>query len=92
MLKGAQRTLGDPRLLAVVMETDGSGERYDVSDDQLVAAMCGHGFSMCCYDPFARCLTEMERTGGNTIFVRGLDVIRARVAAAPRFTLVNGSI
>lgn len=92
VLKGAQRTLADPRLLAVVMETNGSGERYGESDDQLVAAMRDHGFAMYGYDPFARRLSATERTDGNTIFVRDSDAVNARIVAARRFGLVNGSI
>ncbi len=92
VLEGAQRTLADPRLLAVIMETNGSGERYGVRDEQLVASMRDHGFRMCSYDPFARLLTVTERTAGNTIFVRDLDAMNKRVTAAGRYELVNGSI
>ena len=92
VLKGAQRTLADLRLLAVVMETNGSGERYGVSDDQLVAALRDHGFAMYNYDPFARRLSATERTDGNTIFVRDTDAVNARSIEARRFALVNGSI
>lgn len=92
VLMGAQRTLADPRLLAVIMETNGSGERYGIKDDELVAAMRDHGFAMYAYDPFARSLTVAERGGGNTIFVRDLEAVSARVGVARRFALVNGSI
>jgi len=92
VLVGAQRTLADPRLLAVIMETNGSGERYGVTDDELVAAMRDHGFAMFAYDPFARRLNVDGRGDGNTIFVRDLETVSARVAAARRFSLVNGSI
>lgn len=92
VLKGARRTLADPRLLAVVMETNGSGARYGVSDDQLVAAVRDHGFAMYDYDPFARRLSATERTDGNAIFVRDPDAVNARIVAARRYALVNGSI
>ena len=92
VLKGAQKTLANPRLLAVIMETNGSGERYGVKDDQLVSAMREHGFAMYSYNPFIRRLTRAEPTDGNTIFVRDADAVNARVIAARRFALVNGSI
>lgn len=92
VLAGAQRTLADPRLLAVIMETNGSGARYGASDDELVSTMREHGFGMYAYDVFARHLNVAERGGGNTIFVRDPEAVSARVAAARRFSLVNGSI
>jgi FkbM family methyltransferase len=92
VLQGAQRTLADPRLLAVVMETNGSGARYGVSDNDLVVAMRNHGFSMYGYEPFSRRLAPGQPTGGNTVFVRDLKAVTDRVRSAPRFTLINGSI
>ena len=63
---GAGGTLADSRVLAVVMETNGSGARYGVGDDQLVGLMQGHGFSACGYDPFGRRLLEGSQAGANT--------------------------
>lgn len=92
VLKGARRTLGDSRVLAVIMETNGSGARYGVGDDELVAEMRGFGFAMYAYDPVERRLEEAGKGGGNTIFVRDAAVVEARVRSARRFGLVNGSI
>jgi FkbM family methyltransferase len=92
VLAGAQRALADPRLLAVIMETNGSGVRYGVGDDELVSSMREHGFGMYAYDPFARRLNVAERGSGNTIFVRDPEAVNVRVAGARRFSLVNGSI
>lgn len=92
VLAGAQRTLAAPGLLAVIMETNGSGARYGVSDDELVSTMRDHGFGMFAYDPIARRLNAAERGGGNTIFVRNPEAVNVRVAAARRFSLVNGSV
>src|SRR4051812_13590363 len=45
VLMGATRTLADPRLHAVVMETNGSGARYGVADDELMMLMARNGFA-----------------------------------------------
>ena len=92
VLHGGASTLGDQRLLAVIMETNGSGVRYGVSDDQLIAVMLEHGFAPFGYDPFGRRLVDVTDASGNTVFVRGKADVEARVKAAPRFRLVNGEI
>ena len=90
VLHGGAATLGDERLLAVIMETNGSGVRYGVTDDQLIAVMRVHGFSPFGCDPFGRRLVDVIDASGNTVFVRDKAAVAARVRAAPRFRLVNG--
>jgi FkbM family methyltransferase len=92
VLRGAHRALGDPRLLAVIMETNGSGERYGVPDEALHAEMRGHGFAPYGYDPIERSLIAASRSNGNTVFVRDPVAVGERVKAAPTFQLVNGTI
>jgi FkbM family methyltransferase len=92
VLHGGVATLGDERLLAVIMETNGSGVRYGVSDDQLIAVMRGHGFAPFGYDPFGRRLVDVMDASGNTVFVRDKAAVEGRVKAAPTFRLVNGEI
>jgi len=92
VLRGAQQTLDNPALLAVIMETNGSGARYGVLDDELRAEMHRHGFLPCGYDPFARTLTDARDSRGNTVFVRDRAAVEARAKGAPRFGLVNGAI
>lgn len=92
VLRGGSQTLGDPHLLAVIMETNGSGARYGVSDDELRAEMLRYGFAPHGYDPFRRELLEVARSNGNTVFVRDRAAVEARVRSASTFKLVNGSI
>ncbi len=92
VIEGARRTLGDPRLLAVVMETNGSGARYGIADDALIATMRNARFSPFSYDPFLRHLTPWVSSSANTVFVRDVAAVDERIKSAPRFSLVNGSI
>ncbi len=92
VLLGGERTLSDHRLLAVIMETNGSGVRYGVNDEELIEIMRGHGFAPFGYDPFARRLTDVRPTDGNTIFVRDRVAIEDRLAHARRYHLINGQI
>lgn len=84
-LRGASRTLANPALLAVVMETNGSGARYGWSDAELVALMSDNSFAPFGYDPFMRQLLPVKAGAGNTIFVRDRDEIMRRVKEARMF-------
>jgi FkbM family methyltransferase len=92
VLQGATQTLANPKLLAVVMETNGSGARYGISDDDLLDLMAEHGFSAYGYEPFGRQLVDASQADGNTVFVRDRAIVEERVRGAKRYRLVNGTI
>lgn len=92
VLLGASRTLADPRLLAVIMETNGSGARYGISDAELIGLMAGHGFSAFGYDPFDRRLVDVSHAEGNTVFVRDRATVEERLQGSRRYRLINGTI
>jgi FkbM family methyltransferase len=98
VLNGAGRTLGSPSLLAVIMETNGSGLRYGISDAQLYELMEARGFAPYTYTAMTRELMPLDMREGttvlNTVFIaRGkVDDVRALIARAPKATLINGSI
>jgi FkbM family methyltransferase len=92
VLAGGSATLSDPGVQAVLMETNGCGIKFGVSDDQLIATMTGHGFSPCAYNALSRTLVPAEKGEMNTIFVRDVEAVQAKCRAAPRYTLINGSI
>lgn len=92
VLEGAARTLADARLLAVVMETNGSGSRYGIQDQDLFALMARHGFDACTYDPFARRMIDLPPGAGNSIFIRHRAAVEARLRDARSYQLINGTI
>lgn len=92
VIEGAARTLGDPRLHAVIMELNGSGRRYGFDETALVRVLRDHGFESYTYDPFSRSLTWVEPAEfaeGNMIFVRNVPVVESRLRSAKTFR-VNG--
>jgi len=91
-LKGAKRTLANPYLLAVVMETNGSGVRYGWSDTELVDLMKRNGFEAYGYDPFKRLLLPAKAGSGNTIFIRNSDAVAERVKNARPFRVGSTEI
>lgn len=92
VLAGASKTLRSPSLMAVVMETNGSGARYGVSDEALFDTMKGYGFFPYAYEPLSRHLVPAIEEEDNTVFVRDVAAVELRVREAPRFRLINGEI
>lgn len=92
VLQGAERVLADTRLLAVIMETNGSGARYGIEDQALFEAMARHGFDPFGYNPFERRLLSGNSFDGNTIFVRNRFLVEERLQTARKYQLVNGTI
>jgi FkbM family methyltransferase len=90
--KGGRRTFSSPGVRAVIMETNGSGARYGWTDGDLAAEMRDLGFQSCTYDPIARQLEAGRAGSANTIFVRDVAEMRARVRTARRYHLINGSL
>lgn len=91
VLDGGRAVLGSETLLAVIMETNGSGRDFGVADADLVELMAGHGFSPHVYDPFERRLAPAVGAA-NTVFVRDAGKVEAICRAARRFRLLNGEI
>jgi FkbM family methyltransferase len=85
VVRGGERTLAAPSLLAVIMELNGNGKRYGFDDEQLVNRMAGLGFAPCVYEPFSRHLGPLEERSentGNIIFVRDYDAVNLRLRTA----------
>ena len=93
VLHGAERTLADPALLAVIMECNGSGRRYGFDENGLHRGLLARGFVTYDYRPFERLLRPLHGTramGGNTLYVRDCERLAERVREAARFRLGTG--
>ncbi|CAN5214036.1 FkbM family methyltransferase [soil metagenome] len=92
-LAGAGTTLRNPDLHAVIMEVNGSGEKYGFVESKLFEVMDGFGFAAFSYVPAERELVEASRPGAvptdNKIFVRNVEVVRELLREARSFS-VNG--
>jgi hypothetical protein len=83
---GASATLSNPSLHSVLMELNGSGNRYGFDEDLILRKMKDYGFSTYAYDPFPRELRRLPGrniTGNNTLFLRNENSIRERISCAP---------
>jgi FkbM family methyltransferase len=95
VLEGARATLANPSLHSVLIELNGSGARYGFDDDRIVRKLTDNGFVPYAYAPFTRELHQLRGknpAGGNTLFLRNLDLIRQRISCAPRLPIRSGSL
>ncbi len=95
VLEGGAGLLADERLHSVILELNGSGVRYGRADAEIVSLMRSHGFRTYSYDPMNRRLIDLQGTSlveGNTLFLRNLDLIEARIRGAPRISVLNKSL
>jgi FkbM family methyltransferase len=91
-LEGAQRILANPSLHSMIIELNGSANRYGFDESRIVRMMWDKGFQMCSYDPFNRRLIDLgERSNaeGNTLFVRNREFVAHRLATAPPFRILG---
>lgn len=88
---GGQNVMADRDLKAVIVELNGAGRRYGRDDARIHQMMVEYGFRPVRYLPESRRLLQQAKnnTRGNTIYVRDLEDISARVATADSF-IVNG--
>lgn len=92
VIDGAQQTLASEKLLAIVIEMNGSGARYGLDETALDAALLTRGFAPLSYDPLKRSLIPLPtpNPSGNRIYVRDAESLRARLESAAAFALPGG--
>jgi FkbM family methyltransferase len=89
-LEGAHQVLSSSSLHSVIMELNGSGERYGYDESRIMRMMSDFGFKTYSYDPLNRNLSDLggkNLASGNTLFVRNLDLVAERVATAAKVSI-----
>jgi len=95
VIAGARDVLSKPSLLAVIMELNGSGQRYGFNEGDLYRRMIEYGFGPYSYEPYERSLNELggkNYQAGNTLFVRDVETVRQRLQTAPPFVVMGKSL
>ena len=93
VLKGACNTLSKKSLKALIIELNGSGERYGYDDNDIHKKLVDSGFSPFKYDPFSRALSQIKMFGNqNTIYIRDIDLVKKRVSEARKIKINNFNI
>jgi FkbM family methyltransferase len=92
VLKGAHNTLKKKSLHSVIMELNGSGNRYNFKEEDILITMSEHGFKPYVYEPFSRnvrLISEAEKQPGNVIFIRDLYLVLDKLKHAPKISVHN---
>lgn len=95
VLGGAVHTLKNPSLRAIIMELNGSGNRYGYDESKLLNLMLEAGFKTFTYDPFSRALRSLggrNQQEGNTLFIRDEAWVRERLVHAPKFKIYGVNV
>jgi FkbM family methyltransferase len=88
VLAGAQKTLKNESLKAIIMELNGSGQRYGYDESKIIELMFNYGFRTYSYNPLTRTLINLEGQNihsGNTLFLRDIFFIEEKLKNAPSF-------
>jgi FkbM family methyltransferase len=90
VLGGAVETLKKPSLHSVILELNGSGNRYHYDESRILEMMFDHGFKTYSYDPFRRSLTNLNGknlSSGNTLFIRNEAAVMEKIRNSPLVTV-----
>ena len=82
VIDGAQRTLADPALKAIIIELMGTSKKYGFSNAKVHEALMTQGFAPYSYLPFQRKLIPNQGYTQNTIYIRDKDAVKERLASA----------
>ena len=88
VFSGAVHTLQNPKLQAMIVERNESGNRYGYDENALHEKIRNAGFKPFHYDAFKRELVPTgDQTIGTIIYIRNFELARHRLKSAPAFHL-----
>jgi len=93
VMAGAHSILSRKEPLALLMEF-GLGKRYGFDEKKLYQKILDYGFQRASYAPFERSLAlsnETNLTGGNILFIKGIEYFQEKVKSAPQFKTLGVS-
>jgi len=90
VLAGMDKTLANPNLKALIIELNGSGERYGYDESKIHDHLLTLGFEPFIYAPFERKLKALETYGDhNTIYIRDYDFVEKRITTAKKINILD---
>ncbi len=95
ILDGAKDILANNELCGVIMELNGSSDRYGYDESKILSMMFSYGFKAYLYSPFKRELIALEgknNNEGNTIFIRNIERVMDRIKKSPLIEIHGKSL
>lgn len=88
VIRGARAVLTRPSTLAVVAEVSAACRQYGHTEAMFDSQIRDYGYQPVAYQPFTRALSPIDGVNpktNNTLYVKDLAAVRARLSGAPRF-------
>ncbi len=91
VLKGGSNILKSYDVKAIIIELNGSGNRYHTNDAEVHNLLLSHGFLPYLYHPFKRQLENITQFAGrvNTIYIRDRSFVENRVVNSRSYSLLG---
>lgn len=93
VFNGGKNTLENKELQVIIMELNGSGERYGYDENQLHKMIIDHGFGTYTYDPINRSLTSLggkiNKSSTNTLYLRNKEFCTTRIKNSKKYKIVS---
>lgn len=85
VINGAEKTLENQSLKAIIIELNGSGSRYGYDDENIHLKLLQYGFKPYCYNPKGKQLKALKTFGNhNTLYLRDVNFIEERIKSSKR--------
>lgn len=96
VLSGATNTLKNENLMALIVELNGSSNKFGLNDRMVDQLLISNGFSKFDYHPFKRELVELVNfhAEANTLYLRNskINLIKEKLKSSASFQILNKSI
>lgn len=92
VLKGMSQTLRNNDLKSIIIELNGSGERYGFDENLIHEKLLSNNFLLYQYNPYKRELINSNNFGSfNSIYIRDLNFVQERINAANKINVFSES-
>ena len=89
-INGGKEILASETAKAIIIELNGSGERYGYQEENIHEHLKEIGYLPYQYDPFSRSLTEITHFGShNTIYIKDIEFVRERCQTAGKVSALG---
>lgn len=90
VLLGAKDLLNSDYLIGILIEINGSGERFGYSDDHIHQQLLDYGYEPYIYDPRARKINKISSYGThNTLYLKNIKLVEERIKTAVEVQVFN---
>ena len=95
VFEGGKNTLSSPDLKALIVELNDSGQRYNITDDELYNMLLKYDFFPYEYNPLTRKLIRLDsynKTQFNTIFIKDINFVMERISSSKKYKIWNKEV